>query len=72
MLSPDDRRSAVRGKIREYVEYGVQLVWLVDPEPRTVTVYRGSMRGTELDESETLDDGDVLTGFSCKIADLFT
>lgn len=35
-------------------------------------VYRGSMRGTELDEAGTLDGGDALPGFSCKVADLFT
>jgi Uma2 family endonuclease len=71
VLSPDDRRKDVRAKIKEYLFYNVPLVWLVDPETRTVTVYRGSMRGTELDESDSLDGGDVLPGFSCKVSDLF-
>ncbi|MBA4189710.1 MAG: Uma2 family endonuclease [Planctomycetaceae bacterium] len=71
VLSPNDRRTDVRVKIKEYVFYSVPLVWLVDPETRTVLVYRGSMRGTELDENDTLDGGDVLPGFSCKVADLF-
>jgi Uma2 family endonuclease len=70
VLSPDDRRSKVREKIREYIAKGVKLVWLVDPEARTITTYAGSLRGTELDESETIDGGDVLPGFSCPIADL--
>jgi Uma2 family endonuclease len=69
--SPDDRRKDLRAKIKEYLFYSVPLNWLVDPETRTVTVYKGSMRGTELDESDTLDGGDVLPGFSCKVADLF-
>jgi Uma2 family endonuclease len=72
VLSPDDRRNDVRTKIKEYVFYSVRLIWLVDPDTRTVTVYRGSMRGTEFDESDTLDGGDVLAGFSCKVSDLFT
>jgi Uma2 family endonuclease len=72
VLSPDDRRSDVRAKIKDYVFYSVPLVWLVDPETRTVTVYRGTMRGVELDESDTLDGGDVLPGFSCKVSDLFS
>jgi Uma2 family endonuclease len=71
VLSPGDRRADVRAKIREYVFYRVPLVWLVDPEARTVTVYRGSMRGTELDEADDLDGGDVLPGFSCKVAEFF-
>src|SRR5580698_7045599 len=71
VLSPDDRRKDVRAKIKDYLFYGVALVWLVDPETRIVTVYRGNMKGVELDETETLDGGDVLPGFSCKVADLF-
>lgn len=70
-LSPDDRKKAVREKIQDYVSSGVKLVWLVDPEVRTVTVYAGSMRGAELDESETITGGDALPGFSCKVADFF-
>ena len=70
--SPDDRRKDLRAKIKEYLFYSVPLIWLVDPETRTVTVYQGSMRGIELDESDTLDGGNVLPGFSCKLlADLF-
>lgn len=71
VLSPDDRRKDVRAKIKDYLFYGVPLVWLADPETRTVTVYRGSLRGTELDEEDTLDPGDILPGFSCKVADIF-
>jgi Uma2 family endonuclease len=71
VLSPDDRRNRVREKIREYIAAGVPLVWLVDPETRTVTVYTGRLRGTELDESDQLDGGEVVPGFSCKVGDLF-
>lgn len=71
VLSPDDRRKEVRAKIKEYLFYSVKLVWLIDPDTRTVTVYQGSLRGAEFDESDTLDGGEVLPGFSCKVADLF-
>jgi len=69
--SPEDRPKHVRKKIKDYVKNGVKLVWLVDPEERTATVYAGSLRGTELDESETITGGDVLPEFSCKVADFF-
>jgi len=72
VLSPDDRRVKVREKIRQYVAAGVKLVWLVDPDLRIVTVYRGSLRGVEHDETDTLDGGDVLPEFSCKVADFFS
>ena len=71
VLSPDDRRGDVRAKIKEYVFYSVPLVWLVDPELRIVTVYRGSMRGVEFEEGDVLDGGDVLPGLTCKVSDLF-
>jgi Uma2 family endonuclease len=71
VLSPDDRRKNVREKIKDYVKSGVKLVWLVDPEVKTVTVYAGSLRGTELDEIETITGGDVLPEFACKVAEFF-
>lgn len=71
VLSPSDRRRDVRAKIKDYLFYGVKVVWLVDPEARTTTVYSGTLRGIELDESDAIDGGDVLPGFSCKVADLF-
>ncbi len=58
-------------KIKDYVKNGVKLVWLVDPEVKTVTVYAGSLRGTELDESEMITGGDVLPDFTCKVAEFF-
>lgn len=72
VLSPDDRRGAVRAKVREYVAAGVRLVWVVDPETQTVLEYRGSLRGTEYDEADTVTGADVLPEFTCRVADFFT
>ena len=71
VLSPSDSRSVVRAKIKHYIDAQVKLVWLVDPEAKTVTVYPGQLIGTELDETAMLDGGDVLPGFSCYVHDLF-
>jgi Uma2 family endonuclease len=71
VISPSDTRPAMRKKVREYIAGGVRLVWVVDPETRTVSAYAGSMRGTEYDEADTLDGGDVLPEFHCKVADFF-
>jgi Uma2 family endonuclease len=40
VLSPSDRANQVNRKITDYLKSGVALVWLIDPENRTVTVYR--------------------------------
>jgi len=71
VISPSDTRPAMRRKVREYIASGVRLVWVVDPETKTVMVYSGSMQGVEHDEADTLDGGEVLPGFTCKVADLF-
>jgi Uma2 family endonuclease len=34
VLSPDDRATDVQDKIDDYLEFGVQVVWLIDPEKR--------------------------------------
>jgi hypothetical protein len=43
----------------------------LDPEDRTVTVYRSLDEARLLHESATLSGEDVLPGFSCRVAELF-
>jgi Uma2 family endonuclease len=71
VLSPDDRPGRVRDKIAQYLASGVKLVWLVDPETQSVTVYAGTLPGHKLSDTDTLDGGDVLPGFTARIADFF-
>ncbi|MGD1072594.1 MAG: Uma2 family endonuclease [Bryobacteraceae bacterium] len=40
LRSETDRLSVLRRKMREWVDNGAQLAWLIDPERRTVEVYR--------------------------------
>jgi Uma2 family endonuclease len=60
-------------KLGEYAAFGVKLVWYVDPEAKTVTVYpKGRERGKKvLGEGDTLDGGKVLPGFALSVTDLF-
>ena len=39
ILSPDDRHSELMRKFEEYSAWGVQHIWLVDPESRKLKVY---------------------------------
>src|SRR5260370_2185403 len=71
VLSPGTRMRQLRNKIREYFNRGVRMVWVLDPEDRTVTVYRTPDEGRGLHESATLSGDDVLPGFSCRVAELF-
>ena len=58
-------------KVREYFASGVRMVWVVDPEDRTATVYRGPGNGTVLWEDATITGEDVLPGFRCPVAEFF-
>jgi Uma2 family endonuclease len=42
VLSPEDTVARMRAKLRDYLEMGVPEVWVVDPEARTVSIYRGA------------------------------
>jgi Uma2 family endonuclease len=70
VLSQWTKMRQLRIKIQEYFRRGVRMVWVIDPEARTVTVYRTPDEGRVLHESATLTGEDVLPGFSCRVADL--
>lgn len=71
IVSPTDRLTAVRAKAREWLDAGARFVWVLNPRPRTVTVYRPSGEPQVLSERDTLDGEDVVPGFRCPIAELF-
>lgn len=72
VLSPDDRPSRIIIRTDQYLKRGVALFWLIDPEARTVTVYRQGREPITLYEDDELIGENVLKGFRCCVADLFT
>lgn len=71
VLSPTDRTGDVNAKIADYQRAGVRVVWLADPEGKTVTVYRDKQNLVVLKQADDLVGGEDLPGFSCKVADFF-
>ena len=71
ILSPNDRANKVLRKITDYLTNGVELVWLLDPEDRTVTVYRPDKRPYIVKVGEELTGDEVFPDFRCTVADLF-
>jgi len=55
VLSPDDRRPKVLGKVSEYLDVGVAVVCVVDPKKETVEVFRAE------EPTESLSVHDELT-----------
>ena len=71
VLSAGNTEAEMAKKLLEYFTAGVRLVWLVDPEARTVAVHTSPGQFTVLNENQTLDGGVVLPGFSLALRDLF-
>ena len=71
VLSPNDRADFVNMKITDYLDNGVEVVWLVDPSARTVTVYRADAGPQVVGEKAKLTGDPALPGFRCKVADFF-
>jgi Uma2 family endonuclease len=71
VVSPSNTMKQLKAKAKEYLFAGVRCVWVVDPEDRTVTVIVDPLESRTLEADATLDGGDVLPGFSCKVSDLF-
>jgi Uma2 family endonuclease len=71
VLSPHDRRKKMLEKVHELLTRGVRMVWIIDPEDRTVEIYRSPDEGRILRENAMLTGDDVLPGFSCRVAELF-
>ena len=71
VLSPSDSASEVVAKLEMYQEAGVPLIWLVDPDKKTVTVIADAYPTRVLKQDDILDGGDVLPGFSVPVADIF-
>lgn len=71
VLSPSNTRAEMTEKVAAYLAGGTALLWIIDPERRSVTVYTRDGQSGILGEGETLDGGEVLPGFSLPVADLF-
>lgn len=70
VVSPDDHFSRIQKKVGHYLAKGVRLLWVVDPEDRSVTVYRPDRPMQILGEADTLSGEEVLPNFTCRVADL--
>ncbi len=71
VLSPNDRWGKVTRRINHFLEAGISLVWLVDPEGRSVTVYRKGELPQVLEEGDEITGLDILPDLRCPVAEFF-
>ena len=72
VLSVGNTRGEMARKRREFFHAGVRLVWMVDPQGRTVAVFHSPEDVVVVDEEGTLDGGDVLPGWMVSLPELFS
>jgi Uma2 family endonuclease len=63
LRSPSDSLRELRAKMREYIEVGVRLGWLIDPSTRSVEVYRPGKDVERIENAETVSGDPELPGF---------
>ena len=72
VVSPSDKWADVMDKVAEYLEHGVQLVWVVPPRSQLVEVYRqGATKPEILGPDDELDGDEVVKGFKLRVSKLF-
>ena len=70
LRSPSDRLKPLRRKLRQYIEQGVRLGWLLDPVRAKVEVYRPGRDVELLDRPPSLSGHQVLPGFVLNLREI--
>lgn len=64
ILSPEDSVSRTNARIRDYLDFGVPVVWIIDPRERQIWIYRRSGMEEAKGEVVKLDGTDINIPFS--------
>jgi Uma2 family endonuclease len=67
LRSPSDSMPKIEAKMREYIENGAKLGWLLDPEERKVHVYKADGSVEALEDPESVSADPVLPGFALEL-----
>lgn len=68
LRSATDSLETLQGKMQEYLDCGVRLGWLINPQNRQVEIYRLRQNVEVLESPNSLSGEDVLLGFVLDLA----
>ena len=71
ILSPSDRIGRVNEKVALYLEGGVQLIWLVDPDRQTVTEHAPAKPVRLLQSGDVLTADELSPGLRIQVDEIF-
>jgi Uma2 family endonuclease len=67
--SKNDTRPEIERKVQDYLEAGVRVVWVPDPDAQIVTEYRQGIEPHVFGEDDTLTIEDLIPGFRLSVRD---
>ncbi|MFN0096944.1 MAG: Uma2 family endonuclease [Dehalococcoidia bacterium] len=70
--SPDDRPTRIADKLAFYLRAGVPLVWIIDPEERSLVAYRPGQQPEYFRHEGSVSGDPVLPGLILDLAGLFS
>lgn len=70
IVSPSDGAAAADDKAAMWLRYGARAALAVNPETLTISVRRPNGPATVLTVDDTLELGDILPGFGCRVRDI--
>ena len=68
--SPSDSEREVDDKATMWLDFGVRMALVINPETGTIRVRQPDLPTVILTMDDTLDGGDVLPGFSCPVREI--
>jgi Uma2 family endonuclease len=71
VASTNDRRKGMEQRITSWLDWGVRVAWVLDPQARQVHAFEKGRAGQRLAEHQTLPGGTVLSGFKIGVGELF-
>ena len=72
VVSPNDKLYEIDEKDDDFLAAGAQMVWVVYPKRRSVTVYRAGSEPQVFTVNDTLNGADVVPGFKYPVSKIFT
>jgi Uma2 family endonuclease len=71
LMSPSDRLPRAKAKMQQWIANGVLLGWLIDPDRRTVIIYRPSAEPQVLTDPGCVEGEGPVSGFVLELKDIW-
>ena len=71
LISPTDRLPKAQAKMRQWIDNGATLGWLIDADRRTVYVYRPAREPEELVNIDRLPGEGIVEGFRLELGEIW-